>query len=490
MRRPTSDISFRPELAFRRPTAVGIESSQLVFYCTLAVSVSLAIWGAFTVNATLTFACAVIPPVLNFMLLRRAHSPVLLMAVAMHWVQASTPVFYANLQGQSINRLFLNSKMEEATWLSLLGVLALAGGIWVSWIGMRPKESFQIESEARAVDVGNLFIRWIVSFGVASVMNTVAWRSGGLVQLILAIASIKWIFFFIFAYSVMVQRTGFELLLVAVAIEFATGLLGQFAQFKLVFLMLFVIGCCLNLRLTEKGIVAAAMGVVSLIAISAIWSGVKMDYRTFLSDNPKAPAFGANSKLEKLQNLITHRDRSRLSENLDTLTQRVGYTEYFAHTLDYVPRATPHENGELWLGAIKHVVQPRLLFPKKDVTNDSMRTRKYTGIRVAGSEGEGTSIGLGYFAESYVDFGIPGMFVPIFILGSILGFLYRFVVEKSRMPLLGVSVVTAILFNIHQAFEASNIKIFGSFVTHCVVLLPSYFLFEPRLVAWFSRLRR
>jgi hypothetical protein len=45
-------------------------------------------------------------------------------------------------------------------------------------------------------------------------------------------------------------------------------------------------------------------------------------------------------------------------------------------------------------------------------------------VWVAGPE-SGTSIAFGYAAESYVDFGIPWMFLPVAAYGALMGVAYR-----------------------------------------------------------------
>ena len=86
------------------------------------------------------------------------------------------------------------------------------------------------------------------------------------------------------------------------------------------------------------------------------------------------------------------------------MLDRLSYVDFFAVVLETVPSQLPHENGALWLDAITRPFMPRLFFPSKTVIDDSERTNYYTGLGVAGAE-EGTSISLGYVAESYIDFG-------------------------------------------------------------------------------------
>ena len=68
---------------------------------------------------------------------------------------------------------------------------------------------------------------------------------------------------------------------------------------------------------------------------------------------------------------------------------------------------------------LQYVFEPRLFFPDKpDIKSDSEMVRKYSGVWVAG-EDQSTDIAFGYAAESYIDFGIPMMFVPMFIWSAV-----------------------------------------------------------------------
>ena len=71
-----------------------------------------------------------------------------------------------------------------------------------------------------------------------------------------------------------------------------------------------------------------------------------------------------------------------------------------------------------------HIVTPRVFFPNKgELPSDSDKVRKYANVAVAGRESN-TSIAFGYSAESYIDFGVPLMFVPVFAFGVFVGFCY------------------------------------------------------------------
>ena len=117
---------------------------------------------------------------------------------------------------------------------------------------------------------------------------------------------------------------------------------------------------------------------------------------------------------------------------------------------------------------MKRIFTPRLFFPDKARIDDSERTNYYTGSRVAGTE-EGTSIGIGYMAESYIDFGPTYMFIPIMLLGVFYGLIYRYFIARKDFRIIGFALGTALLLTVHQDFGASNAKIVGGIVTGLIV---------------------
>src|SRR5205823_8661918 len=101
----------------------------------------------------------------------------------------------------------------------------------------------------------------------------------------------------------------------------------------------------------------------------------------------------------------------------------------------------PHTGGDLLGSASAHVVQPRIFFPDKpELPSDSDLVRKYSGVYVAGRE-QNTSIAFGYVAESYVDYGVPLMFAPIFVFGAVVGLIYGFFQRLIRHAEIRIPVV-------------------------------------------------
>jgi hypothetical protein len=170
----------------------------------------------------------------------------------------------------------------------------------------------------------------------------------------------------------------------------------------------------------------------------------------------------------------------KLGEGFEDSMLRISYVTFFAHCMVQVPAEVPYEKGALWFGAVQHTFMPRLFFPNKPEIDDSTRTAKYTGMDVAGRE-EGASIGIGYMAESYIDFGPYFMFIPIFLLGVFYGWTYRFFAFRRSYTLLGVAVAIVILVFGAGSIETSNVKLVGGNATCLLVMGLLYWRFGPAL---------
>src|SRR4030095_8873586 len=153
-------------------------------------------------------------------------------------------------------------------------------------------------------------------------------------------------------------------------------------------------------RLAQLGALAALVLVTGLV-----WTAIKVEYREFLNQGSgqQEVVVSVNQRFEKLGELVSRLDSVTLQAALEEATLRVSYVSYFAMSLAHVPAVIPHENGALWGSAIIHVLTPRIFFPNKPAIDDSVRTRIYTGLEMAGSE-EGTCISLCYMGETYVGF--------------------------------------------------------------------------------------
>ena len=193
---------------------------------------------------------------------------------------------------------------------------------------------------------------------------------------------------------------------------------------------------------------------------------------------------GYRERIGVLLRLVSQLDANDMADASEDLLKRLSYTEYFGVVLDRVPAVLPHEGGALWWDAIRRPFMPRLFFPEKTIIDDTERTIRYVGLNRA-TMGFGTSMSIGYIAESYIDFGTFGMMVPIFGLGLLLGGFYRWIVGSDPSRLLGMALATATIVGASY-MESSITKTFGGLI---VAMLASWGMLRiaPRYLPWLQR---
>jgi hypothetical protein len=410
-----------------------------------AICLALAFVGLFTANGIITSTAIMVVPILGLLLWREGEAPVLLFGCAFQWLQATAAIFYCNHFGMTLDAAYGSNVLDVATWLSIVAVLVLAVGIRLGYIRGGTSQRAALESDAAKMDIGKIGILYGVSVVLAGVLSAMAWRLPSVTQPLLAIAALKWAVVFLLCYTVLHQRRGYGVLLTCIGVEFAMGLFGIFSNFKDVFFVLVVAAMSSPLALKGRRLAATVTCFVVLFVL-----GVSITWDNF-------------------------------TDGMDALVMRVSYVNLFALTLENVPARVPYENGELWKESVVRVFTPRFLFPDKAATDDSERTRTYTGLNVAGSEA-GTSIGIGYVGESYIDFGPAGMFIPIFLLGLLYGAINRFFITRVRYKLLGSAFAVSILIFSAYEIETSNIKLVGGVIAAALVSVVIYKAFARTIM--------
>jgi len=222
----------------------------------------------------------------------------------------------------------------------------------------------------------------------------------------------------------------------------------------------------------------------AVMALSGVmWMGIRTDYRRDFVNEVFAESRAA--RLERVLSLSfawLALDLDARISTMDFFADRLWAVYYPALAVSRVPSVLPHENGALLGTAVWHLLTPRLFFPEKKVLeSDSEMVREYSGVWVAGAD-EGTSIAFGYAAESYVDFGVPLMFIPVFVYGLWLGMAYRWFVQKIQIRELAVALVTVVFWLSLYLFERSWIKTLGLSVTLMIYLGAAIILLDRMLL--------
>jgi hypothetical protein len=465
------------------------------------IKIPIAIWAliffiAFLIALTsfdpvLTFACLAVIPVLAMLVWREGEPPVAYAAVMAQWLQVSTGPFRATANGLALNDLFHAAGANYATWLSLGGLIVLALAIRLANLNRPPMNTQALHAEIRSYKYSRVVGAYCLAQCANLTFDGMIFNYPGLAQALLAASQLRWVFFFILTVTTLVRNRGYGFLIMATTFEILLGFTSFFSDFRVVFFVLVVAYLMVRPRISAMMVTTVTMVSFLLICLAVIWSVVKSDYRDYQNQGTGQQISMVDTwdKLDKLGELIGRINFDRFLGGFDTLARRVEYTEYFGLVTDNVPAYIPHDDGGIWGAAVYHVITPRLLFPDKaDLTADIENTKRYTGLSFA-SAGNYTEIPLGYMAESYIDLGPIGMFVPIFLLGLLLGYEYRYFASR-RYFLVFAYGMTPVVFQLATSYEETAIKILGGNLTTFIVAYLAWRYAVPIVQPWLVNNRR
>ena len=151
--------------------------------------------------------------------------------------------------------------------------------------------------------------------------------------------------------------------------------------------------------------------------------------------------------------------------------------------MDRVPDILPYEFGGLWWDNISFVLEPRLFFPDKPRYEATQKTTKYTGISYAGYK-QGASFSLGYFADSFIDFGYSGMFIPLAIIALFVGLIYRSFYKLTKLNILFRFALINIVLYEFISFESDGLFLFGRLLLMFLVFYTLGRVVLPILQRW------
>jgi hypothetical protein len=451
------------------------------------IAPALMITSALSTEPTLTFASLVVLVVGAQLLWRPGEPPILFAAFFIQWLQISLSLFRASFYGLELHQLLAGSDgIVTAAWLSLFGLMALACGVRLMLRGVGPGAWDVLIFEIQQYSLKKAFIAyWIAQF-VFFELETVTWWYPGLTQPLLALSNLRWVFFFVVATIVFVKKRGYSLLVILFLFEMVRGFLSFFSDFTEVFLIAALAFITARPKINAWTIAVTSVIFAGVLVLSAAWSVVKLDYRDFLNGGTgrQVVTVGPTERLDRISDLMLNQGLTRLSEGFDLLARRIEYTFFFGRVVERVPNVLPYDDGALWGDAILRIFTPRLLFPDKSpLAADVLTTQHYSGLSLTWSTNSNTEIPLGYMAESYIDFGPAGMFVPIFLLGLLFGAQYRYLITRPRYLLFAYGAAPVILMPMAQ-YGWSAAKILGGNVTSFAAFYLAMLLVVPRIHRW------
>jgi len=417
------------------------------------------------------------------LLWRRSEIPIFAFSIFYQWLFIGMGYFYLKATGVYPGMRFLGN-LEAAIWYSLAGLLCMTIGIRIALRGFR----LSLGSASNDYDIKQLF--WIVL-----VLFSVNWfveLSGvqlrlaafNVAQILYNVLILRYLFLYLLLLTILQQGRQYSLGFLAFVYVLLPELTSSMTKFKELFFLLVIVLLSQwrpfatehSEKVKNRQILAVVLLIsVFLVMVGLLWTGgMKHSWRTALlsgqvagSPIQKIEAYG-----QQAADSIGQFDPGQAAE---TLAARLSSgVAYFSHVLRVVPDAVPHENGKLTWRAIRHVAMPRFLFPEKpDLGGDSWLVRKYANLNVSGRESR-TSIGLGYMAEFYIDYGFPGMLVPLLLYGMLVGVMYRILSRVSPSPHVFAAVAAGLFLQHFLSYEGNFPKLLGgvlqSFLVFFVIL--------------------
>ena len=125
---------------------------------------------------------------------------------------------------------------------------------------------------------------------------------------------------------------------------------------------------------------------------------------------------GQEAGIETLQKIVEDKQEKKefiSMEKLGASNVRINQGFIVTNIMNTIPAKQPFANGEQLMQIIEAAVMPRILAPNKLNAGDREFFMKYSGMRIA----KGTSMGLSSVGDAYVNFGIFGGWIFMFIYG-------------------------------------------------------------------------
>lgn len=347
-------------------------------------------------------------------------------AFLFHWSQTSLGVLYKGILGREVPTIYY-SDYRPMVLVGLGCCLALAVGIRLG-LTLLKRPDPDGERPTFAFSAGLLASVYVVTIFFEGSLLLLSGEYPSLRQIIVTADTARLGLLYLLLRRLLIPEPRWSLFAAIVAVECVLGITGFFAGFRepvvLASLALFEVFD----RDSARHWFALGTAAVLAAVLAVVWMGIRTQYRREYAQVDKF-AESRSARLREvsaLSSAFLGTDSDAIWETADKLVDRLWAVYYPALALERVPSVLPHTNGAFLSEALTHIVTPRVFFPGKPaLQSDSEKVRRYSGVMVAGAD-QNTSIAFGYAAESYIDFGVPMMFLPVIGFGLALGCLYRF----------------------------------------------------------------
>ena len=449
---------------------------------TLAVGCVLVTLGLLgSLNAELWVAALLALPLAVWLLGGKQAYRVLLWVVAVNWLQVVGDVVAADLTGENLSEGFRGTYRVEAIVFSLCAILVLALGMrwgtklggWlfrsaIHHIGGPPAHG------ERGVQLHRILICYFASLAVTQILGAVATMVPAVAQPVLALSLIKFVCVYLIAATIFESGRGYGWLALVSLLEMVIGLAGFFASYKEAFIVMLIALATSRRPMSARAWIFGATAAVAVAWVSLVWTTVKMEYRYKM--------FG--DSVEQRIDWLAQRffvDKINYHDAAVLLFQRIGYTKLYAAVIARDNAGSLPHRFNFYASAVEHVLTPRLLFPDKAALNDSKITTTLLNVSIRSE----TSIGVGYVAQAHVDFGFPGLLLPMLAIGLMIGSTAKYFMTRTAPLLIREAFTTATLF-LAFPYEEDIDKALGGFITGFLAMALVLKFAYPMIARWLA----
>lgn len=395
-----------------------------------------------------------------------------------HFIQISAGIWLSNYFSKDIN--YRSDHTGAATITGFVGLVIMFIPI-LHYQNKIPNLSLDtLRKHANRLSLKLSFRAYIIAFFVTNLLAGITFLFSGFAQIIVSLINIKWFFFLMVGFQVILKKKMQREFILFCALEFAVGFLSFFSDFKTVFFFLGFLSISFLIKVNVRQVIVLLISTFLLFFLAVKWTSIKGDYRKFLNKGSSTQNVGVG-KEEAFSKLIElSGGKSDFDKAAADFLDRLQYTYHLAKTMDRLPDVLPYENGDNIGRILSFVLTPRILNSDKAKLEPSVKATKYTGIAYLGAR-SGTSFSLGYFADCYIDFGYFGMFIPLLILGFIFGSSYFYFIRNSSQNFVFNYAVVGAMFMEFHAFEMDGTFLLGRLFATLLTFLMLRFFFFPWL---------
>lgn len=452
--------------------------SRVIFFIIL-------IWQYLLPNGFYLFSCLVTIFLIIYNLQQPLKPGIFTLIALNHFLQIIAGVWLANYAGKDIN--FRSPNLSDATIASLVGMLFLFLPIYYYQTKLPDLNFKDLKRHAEKLSTNRVLNCYLVAFFVTNSLGAIAFLYSGLTQVIFSFINIKWVFFLMFGYLSILKKERRNIFYVCVLVEFISGFYSFFSEFKTVIYFMIVLLVSLIQYINIKQVFYGAALGLGLALLALVWTGVKTDYRNFINKGSRLQVTSVSKEeaLDKLYDLSNNVNSTTINSSVYQVLDRLQYTYFFSETIGRVPSVLHFTNGNNWLSNIEFVTTPRILNPDKPNFDATEKTKKYTGLRLAGRK-SGASFSLGYFAECYIDFGFYGMIFPLFLIGIMYGSTYWYLLKNSSSNFIFNYSIVGAFFMEFSTYEMDGTYLLGRFLATVVTFFVLIRLFAPWIINYIS----